>query len=128
MLVARDSNPPVTGKGRQGLTRTVTIQPGTRSPCEAGHHRALHQALRIDHLVVFPLADMAHRRLWLAQAQHVERPVPPAPQGHRDDLIDRRVPARYLGKGLLDDPVKAHPRTLCGRVTDGRQGMQHIAQ
>ena len=64
----------------------------------------------------------------LGSKQIAQRPLAPAAQRHRQHSLDGTVPAGHFRESLLHHPVEADIRARRCRVTQGRQGMDDIAE
>ena len=91
---------------------------------KGGDQGAFHQALGIEHQVVFAGSEVgAEGRRFPARVHGI---APPAPPGNGDHPLHPRMPFRDGLIGLLHHPIEAHP--MSARRRDRWQGMRHVAQ
>ena len=128
MLVSRYGNGLVVKQCRQRFPRRLAVQTKSSALCITDQPRALEQPLCIDHGIVGALGNTAFELGPLTAASCLQRVFSPAPQGNRNDPINRRVPGRNFPKGLFHHPVKTNVGDGGGRIGERRQTVDHITQ
>ncbi len=103
----------------------ITVPPAMR---ETANERRAQQALAVHNVVKTIGANVAQAANNFTQRRRRQQRVTPAPPGHRDNLVHRRMQAHQRGIGFLDQPCETGVRTLDARLGQGWHLMDHIAQ
>jgi len=88
----------------------------------------LEQALGIEHIVVFFLAQSAEESADLGARPGFAQALAPAPQRPGDHLAHVRIQAHQADVAFLDHPVDRGARMAAQQVGHHRQVVQDVAQ